>query len=91
MENSELRIRMQRLTKQHEEEMSNREEEFVVGKRVLEEEYKKKVQENGEMKDRMDQMDSDLESRGLQVQELQEIVSNQKQEIETIKKVRLLW
>ena len=90
IENSELRVKLQRLTAQHEKEMKDKEEEYSVGKKVLEEEYKKRVHQNEEMMTRVNQLEMEMSSNAQAVYELQEVISAQKEEIEEIKEVEIV-
>ena len=87
IENSELRVKLQRLTVQHEKEMKEKEEEYRVGKKVMEEEYKKRVQENGEMAEKVNRFELDMNSTAQTMHELQEAITAQKQEIEKMHEV----
>lgn len=82
-----MRVQLQKETQQHQEELKQREEEYSVGKQVLEEEYRKRIQENGLLKEKAEQADADLLASTSQIKDLQEVVSSQQQTIEEHKAV----
>lgn len=74
MENSELRLRVSGMEKAQAAMLKQKEEEYVLSKKTLEEEYKKRLEENQHFR-------SELEEQKGIVNDLREVVANQKKEL----------
>lgn len=79
MENSELRLRVSGMEKAQATMLQQKEEEYALSKKTLEEEYKKRVEEN-------QRFQSELEEQKGIVNDLREVVANQKEELRVCKK-----
>ena len=74
VENSELRLRVSGMEKAQEAVLRQKEEEYVLSKKTLEEEYRKRLEENQRFR-------SELEEQKGMVSDLQEVVASQKEEL----------
>lgn len=75
MENSELRLRVSGMEKAQEAALRRKEEEYVLSKKTLEEEYRKRLEESQRFR-------SELEEQKGMVSDLQEVVASQKEELQ---------
>lgn len=87
VENSELRLQLQKEKKQYEEGLKGKDEEYRRSKSTLEEEFSKKLQENRELKEEINTKDAELSEKNATISDLREVVSSQKDTIETQSKV----
>ena len=87
VENSELRLQLQKEKKQYEEGLKGKDEEYRRSKSTLEEEFSKKLQENRELKEEINTKDAELSEKNDTISDLREVVSSQKDTIETQSKV----
>lgn len=76
VENSDLRMKVARMEKEHEEALKNKEEEYVLSKKTLEEEYRKRLDENQHFQRELDA------NRGA-LSDLRDVVASQKEELES--------
>ena len=89
VENSELRLQLQKEKKQYEEGLKGKDEEYRRSKSTLEEEFSKKLQENRELREAINTKDAELSEKNDTISDLREVVSSQKETIETQSEVFL--
>lgn len=81
VENSELQIQLQKQEAQYKKDLENLKEENSVGVKVLQEEYQKRLQEIGQFKETVQQLRDDKERSTVEMNELHEVIADQKQTI----------
>ena len=67
--------------------MQGKEEEYRIGKRTLEQEYKSRLQETADLREKLEEREKELVIHTGTIADLQEVVTNQKEEKETLEKV----
>ena len=81
VENSDLRLQLQRERQQHEESLKGKELEYQQSKVTLQEEFSKKLAENRELREAMEAKDREIAGKGEIVADLREVVISQKEMI----------
>ena len=67
--------------------MQGKEEEYRIGKRTLEQEYKSRLQETVDLSEKLEEKEKEVVMHTTTIADLQEVVTNQKGEKETLEKV----
>ena len=79
VENSQLRIQLQRERQQHEESLKGKEVEYEQSKVTLQEEFSKKLVENRELKGAIEEKERDIAGKIEVIADLREAVTSQKE------------
>lgn len=81
VENSDLRLQLQRERQQHEESLKGKELEYEQSKVTLQEEFSKKLAENRELRGAMEEKERDIAGKSEVIADLREVVISQKEMI----------
>ena len=81
VENSQLRMQLQRERQQHEESLKGKELEYEQSKVTLQEEFSKKLEENRELKGAIEEKERDIAGKSEVIADLHEVVTSQKEMI----------
>ena len=81
VENSQLRMQLQRERQQHEESLKGKELEYEQSKVTLQEEFSKKLEENRELKGAIEEKERDIAGKSEVIADLREVVTSQKEMI----------
>lgn len=88
VENSDLRLQLQRERQQHEESLKGKELEYEQSKVTLQEEFSKKLAENRELRGAMEEKERDIAGKSEVIADLREVVISQKEMIAKQETVR---
>ena len=88
VENSDLRLQLQRERQQHEESLKGKELEYEQSTVTLQEAFSKKLAENRELRGAMEEKERDIAGKSEVIADLREVVISQKEMIAKQETVR---
>lgn len=88
VENSQLRLQLQRERQQHEESLKGKELEYEQSKVTLQEEFSKKLEENRGLRGAIEEKERDIAGKSEVIADLREVVISQKEMIAKQETVR---